>query len=250
MKPTIILLAAAAALPACSTGSGEVKLGVDIAATQAALVAAVNATGTQTSDDPALELNRVRVLMAVAKVGYAGGSQGEAEVGPYVIDLTSDEIANGAHREFSLGTLPSGTYGGAEIEIDAVPSDADLSDTSFGDFRTSQASVIVDGTYLSNAFSFAGHFLAEQGTDGDVTVDETAPVTLSLSVDPSSWFLDSSGAALDPTSSALHDTLAVAICTTLDTEPGLDAPSGHPGGHSGDGHSGGGEHSHCVEGQP
>ena len=120
----------------------------------------------------------------------------------------------------------------------------DLSDASFDDFRTSQASVIVEGTYQSAGFAFAGHFLAEQGTDGEVTVDETAPLTLALTVDPSTWFLDSSGAALDPTNQALHNSLAVAICNTLDTEPALNAPDDHKG----DG--GGGGPAHCVEGAP
>lgn len=245
MRHTAILLAAALALPACSSGSGEVKLGVNVAATQAALVAAVDPTaGMQTTDDVALEISRVRVLVAVAKVGYAGHSQAQSDVGPYAVDLTTDEIANGAHREFSLGTLPTGTYGGAEIEIDDLPADADASDASFADFRTSGASVLVEGTYQGAAFAFAGHFLAEQGTDGEVTIDEAVPLTLDLSVDPSTWFLDGAGAALDPTNAALHDSLAVAICETLDTEPSLGAP----GGHSGPSH--GGDQAHCVEGAP
>jgi hypothetical protein len=166
------------------------------------------------------------------------------------VDLTADEIAGGAHREFSLGALPSGTYGGAEIEIQPLAAGADTSDAALADFVAAGASVLVDGTYQGKSFQFAGHFLAEQGTDGEVTVDASAPVTIAMSVDPSGWFLNGSGGAVDPSDAAQHDALAVAICTTLDTQPQLapqasPAPTGgHPGGQ---GPHGNGPAAHCVE---
>jgi len=223
-----------AGLVGCSTG--EVKLGVDVAAIKSA-VTDPNAAGSAPSP---LEVSRVRLLVAHAKIGYTGGTSGggpDADAGPIVVDLTDDEIANGAHREFDLGSLPSGSYGGAEIEIE--PLDTDASDAELADFRSTGASVLVDGTYQGKSFQFAGHFLAEQGTDGEVTIDASSPAVLAMSVDPSTWFLDANGAALDPTDGAQHDTLAVSICKTLDTQPQL-APSGRAGpGHGGE--------AHCVE---
>jgi hypothetical protein len=239
------------ALVGCSTSTGEVKLGVDVAALKSA-AGTQTAGGTQPSTDAPLDITRVRLLVGHAKIGYAGGhglfdTSDETDTGPYVVDLTADEIANGAHREFSLGELPSGTYGGAEIEIKPIDPDQDASADEFADFRTSGASVLVDGTYQGKSFSFAGHFLAEQGTDGEVTVDASKPVALAMAVDPSKWFLDGSGAALDPGDATQHDTLAVAICKTLDTQPQLDAAAPGPGGRGG--HGGGGE-VHCVEAAP
>lgn len=255
MARSLIALIALAALAGCSAGgSGEVKLGVDVAPITALPGDTINtgsgdgAAGGAT--DAALEISRVRVLVNVAKIGYTGGDRSgsdSAEAGPFVVDLTADEIKNGARREFSLGELPSGTYGGAEIEIDQLSADADTSDEALADFVTSRASVLVDGSWQGKSFQFAGHFLAEQGTDGEVTVDTSTPVTLDMTVDPSTWFKDDAGAALDPTNTAQHDALAVAICETLDTQPQLGAPGASPQ-HAGRGGGGrGGNADHCVE---
>ncbi|MFO0586250.1 MAG: hypothetical protein U0441_01860 [Polyangiaceae bacterium] len=221
MARSLIALAALASIPlfaGCSTGApGEVKLGVDVAA----ITVSATQTSTNSSSSDDLVLERVRILVETAKVGYhndqkTGGES--AEAGPIVIDLTADEIANGAHREISVGSLPSGTYGGAEIEIAPLKSDDDTSAAELADFVSSGASVIVDGTYMGASFQFAGHFLAEQGTDGDVDIDAATPIALAFTVDASTWFKDSSGALLDPSDAAQHDAMAVAICETLDTE--------------------------------
>jgi hypothetical protein len=247
MKRSFIVGVALCALAGCSTG--EVKLGVDVAPLQ--IAAQTTPSGANSLSD--LALTRVRLLVAHAKIGYAGRgcmSDGE-DIGPTVIDLTAEEIANGAHREFDLGKLASGTYGGAEIEIMPIEADQDASDTVFDDFRKSGASVLVEGTYGRKTFSFAGHFLAEQGTDGEVEVDEATPLAIAMTVDTSSWFKDASDAAIDPTDTTQHDEMSVAICKTLDTQPQLAPPPdgprkgpGRPGGH------GGGGEAHCVEGSP
>jgi hypothetical protein len=230
----LIAFISLASLAGCSSGpAGEVKIGVDVAAIRSTTAAAADVTG--------LELSRVRVLVARAKVGYTGGkcSGSSAEVGPFVIDLTADEIASGAHRELSLGALDSGTYGGAEIEIEPLGAKDDTSDAAVADFVTEGASLLVDGTYQREPFHFAGHFLAEQGTDGEFTVDASAPITLAMTVDPSTWFVDEKGAAIDPSIEAQHDALAVAVCKTLDTQPVVSSPE--------KGGKGGGGEAHCVE---
>lgn len=245
-------ITAAALLSGCSTGGppGEVKLGVDIAP-----IRAVTGTSSGTDDSGAADytIDRVRVLMAHAKIGYINeqATGPSAEIGPIVVDLTADEIANGAHREFSLGTLAGGTYGGAEIEIEPLDAEDDQSDPAVADFVAQGASVLVEGTYKGEKYSFAGHFLAEQGTDGEVTVDAANPVSLAMTVDTSSWFLDANGAFIDPADTTQHDALAVAICKTLDTQPQTTpsgaAPGATPQGHGGKGGPGGGGDAHCVE---
>jgi hypothetical protein len=254
MARSFIAAAALLALAGCNTtgpGTGDVKLGVDVAAIQGAVANAV----TGGSNDGSLAITRVRVLVAHAKVGYIHeqATGPAAEIGPIVVELTADEIASGAHRDFDLGKLPTGTYGGAEIEIEPLDATADTSDPALADFVSSKASVLVEGTYQGNAFSFAGHFLAEQGTDGDVTVDAATPVSLALTVDPSKWFLDANGAAVDPSDATQHDTLAVAMCKTLDTQPqtgpagGGSQPQHKGGGGPTGGGPGGGNGAHCVE---
>jgi hypothetical protein len=237
---------ACASLAGCSTGeTGQVKLGVNVSPLTVA---------ADEIPDPriaaGLEITRVRVLVNVAKVGYAGPSDGSASVGPYVVELTGDELTNGASRSFDLGSLDAGSYGGAEIEVDVLGADADTSDASLADFVSTKASVLIDGTYQGNAFEFAGHFLAEQGTDGAVTIDAAAPFNLPMTVDPQTWFLDDAGAVVDPTDAANHAAIAGAICKSLDTQPqGVAGADGAPGDSTTQHHGGpgGGGAAHCVE---
>lgn len=264
----IASLVAAVALMGCGTSSGtsgEVKLGVNVAALRTTVAAANETTAT----DSALVLTRVRVLVNHAKIGYIHeqATGPAADIGPFVVDLSADEIANGAHREFSLGEIPADTYGGAEIEIEPLDADSTATDAALDDFRAAKASVLVEGTFNGASFQFAGHFLAEQGTDGDVVIDAGNPAALEMTVDPAQWFLDASGAEVDPADAAQHDALAVAMCKTLDTQPQLSGgggaappadsstatdtgapPSGGKhGGKGGGGKGGGGQGAHCVE---
>jgi hypothetical protein len=254
MKRAFIVGAALFALAGCS--SGEVKLGVDVAPIKVASTASAKSADSSFEERTALELTRVRLLVAHAKVGYAGGrgcDSEETEIGPQVIDLSADEILNGAHREFDLGKLPSGTYRGAEIEIMPLEADQDASDESFADFKASGASMLVDGFYLGNPFTFAGRWLAEQGTDGEVEIDESTPLSLTMTVDSSSWFKDAESVTLDPTNVDQHEAMSVAICKTLDTQPQLTEGPKPDGSKPMKGHhrpGGGPEHVHCVEGTP
>lgn len=251
-------LTALGALSGCAGGEvGEVKLGVDVAAIKISTGTTVVDDTAGAGADAALTIDRVRLLVAHAKIGYtnhgcndSSDSSDSADVGPFVVDLTAEEIKNGAHREFSLGKLPTGTYGGAEIEIEPLDADADTSDPAVADFVKAGASVLIDGTYKGAAYTFAGHFLAEQGTDGDVEVDVAKPVALAMTVDTSSWFMDSAGTSIDPSDTAQHDALAVAVCKTLDTQPQTSggAPTAGPLGRGGKGGGkGGGGDAHCVE---
>lgn len=250
MKRVFVLCTALFALAGCS--SGQVKLGVDVAPLK---VASTDPDPTDfPTTTPDLELTRVRLLVAHAKVGYAGRDcmSDETDIGPNVVDLTADEIIHGAHREFDLGEMPSGTYGGAEIEIMPIDEGQDASGDEFADFRASGASLLVDGFFKGKEFTFAGRWLAEQGTDGEVEIDASKPVSIAMTVDTSSWFKDASDVVLDPTDVAQHSTLSTAICKTLDTQQAMKAPPPPPpGGRKGPGPGpGGGGEAHCVEGVP
>jgi hypothetical protein len=267
MLRSVFAVSALFTLVGCS--SGQVKLGVDVAPTSAA-ASRLTLTDAETLPEgstASLTIDRVRILVNEVKVGGGSGgcrdkdgSEG-ALSGPFIVDLSSDEIANGARRDFSLGEVATGTYRKAEIEIEPLDADdadsGDASGAEFDDFRTSKASLLVDGTYNGSAFQFAGHFKAEQGTEGTVTVDAENPVVIPMAVDPSTWFTDASGGFLDPTDPAQHTTIAVAICHALDTETETGAASASPSDapksaplHKGGGgrrHHGSEPKAHCVE---
>jgi hypothetical protein len=259
MVRSVFAFFAVGALVGCS--SGEVKIGVDVSAISTAGSSLRTAGVESTPDTPvsSIAINRVRLLVNEVKVGGGGGGckrQGDTpqgvDSGPFVVNLTGEEIAAGAHREFTLGEVTAGTYRQAEIEIEPLDADAsgngDASGAEFDDFRSSGASLLIDGTFNGKDFQFAGHFKAEQGTEGEVTVDASSPVTIPMAVNPSTWFLDESGNALDPTDPAKHTAIAEAICHTLDTEKSeagatSDAAAGKRD-HRGHEHR---QMPHCVE---
>ncbi len=245
--------ASAAVFAGCASGgTGEVQLGISVSNAQTT----EGLAATEAKAAAGLEVTRVRILVNVVKIGYAGGGKsrghgpddeasdstasdptaladGEASTGPVVVELTKDELTKGAERSFSLGELAAGTYGGAEIEIDQLDDGTDASAAELADFANENASVLIDGTFNGTAFHVAGHFLAEQGTDGEVTIDGAAPVTLDLSIDPTTWFLDDAGEVIDPTDAANHAAIALGICKALDTQPQLSDKAG--------------PEAHCVE---
>lgn len=256
------LLLGALAVVGCSSSGDDVKLGVDVQAQTVASSSQTRSltttTGTTAVGVPlsAIKLSRVRILVDEAKLqgtantGVKCDPNAHHESGPFIVDLTGDDIAKGAHRDFSIGSVPAGTYGEAEIEIKPLdPNDKDAGDSSgaeFADFRATGASLLIDGTYQGKAFQFAGHFKAEQGKEGPITIDGTTSVSVPFAVNPNGWFADANGNALDPTDATQHSAIAVAICKTLDTEvESTTAPAGGGGGKGGRG--GPGPRAHCVE---
>ena len=259
MNRSFFALLSIGVLVGCS--GSEVKLGVDVAPTGTAassiLAGTVSATGTTTTTtNPTttrsqVVLERVRLLVNKAKV-HGGSREGGVESGPFVIDLSASEIARGAHRDFSLGSLAVGTYQDAEIEIEPLNTNDKDSGSSTGaeftDFRAAGASILVDGTFKGKTFQFAGHFKAEQGKEAAFTVAAGTALSIPMTVSPASWFIDASGNDLDPTDAAQHSAIAVAICHKLDTEADSAAATGlAPSGGGHDGPGGQGPRAHCVE---
>ena len=86
-------------------------------------------------------------------------------------------------REAAEQATHATVIGSGFIGCEAAASLAMRGLDAVADFVAAGASLLVDGTYQGNRFTFAGHFLAEQGTDGDVVVDAESPVSLAMTVD-------------------------------------------------------------------
>lgn len=173
--------------------------------------------------------------------GMSGGDDDgecEVEIGPFVADLTGDQLAGGIQPVFQ-GDVPPGTYRKIEVKI------SPLADTVAGAADLAGASVVVNGTYT--------HQVTTGGTTSTVTDPFTISVTASveieketeiavasdgsvsnvtLSIDWSQWFTDGTR-ALDPTDPADAATIAGNVARSLgafrdDDEDGLD--DDHQGG--------------------
>ena len=66
-------------------------------------------------------------------------------------------------------------------------------------------------------------------------IDAATPVELAMTVDPTQWFIDGTGAVVDPTDASQHDAISLAICKSLDTQPQSSNRKGN------------GPKAHCVE---
>lgn len=134
----------------------------------------------------------------------------ELKLDPVLVDLPLD----GATKTDFAASVPAGTYRGIELKIRPVNS-SDPGGAAFlaANPGFSNVSVHVEGTYNGQLFSY------NSSLDAGIEMELSAPMTLTsgngsnltLLIDVASWFQDSSGNAIDPTSSANASTIENAI---------------------------------------
>jgi len=125
--------------------------GIDTAPTGTTSAAITTTTAARVTHSTAIAVDRVRILVNVAKLQDRGRPIRRRR--GLAFDLSKDEITKGAHRDFTVSASTATTYTDAEIEIDHLDSDrnggGDASGAQFDDFRTSGASLLVDGTFTA-----------------------------------------------------------------------------------------------------
>ena len=130
----------------------------------------------------------------------------EVKLDPVLVDLPLD----GTTKTDFGANIPAGTYRGVELKIRPVNS-SDPGGAAFlaANPSFSNVSVHVEGTFNGQAFSF------NSSLDAEIEMELSNPLTLTggsgsnltLFVDVSSWFKDSSGNAIDPTNSQNASTI-------------------------------------------
>ncbi|PYP66122.1 MAG: hypothetical protein DMD26_08870 [Gemmatimonadetes bacterium] len=139
--------------------------------------------------------------------GTEGDDCPELKLDPSLVDLPLD----GTTKTDFGASIPAGTYRGVELKIAPVSS----GDASSATFLTAHpgfngVSVHVEGTYNGQAFVYNG------SVDASIEAEFSTPMSLTsgsgsnltMFVDVASWFKDSSGNAIDPSSSANASTIA------------------------------------------
>lgn len=216
--------------------------------------AATQALITTTTDGSGV--SRVRLLINEAELRGGGrgapmGSMGQGpsfcahkgrhvEQGPFIVTLDAAALANGTLSEpVLLADVPAGTYRGAELELAPLGSDdasggrggpgghmhgpppakpAVALGAEFDDFKSSGATLLVDGSWNGAPYTFSAAFEAEQETAASLTVTDGTQVSLALVIDAAGWFVDSAGSALDPTDAANHDAIVANMKKSLTIE--------------------------------
>lgn len=132
--------------------------------------------------------------------GGSGSDEGECDelrADPAVVDLPVDASVTTSF----VSTVPAGTYKAFEAKIHVVNGTDPLS-TAFLTANPSFAGVSahVEGTYNGTAFTYDGHARAklELAFDPAVTV-LTSGINITVNVDLGTWFVDGTGALVDPT---------------------------------------------------
>lgn len=193
---------------------------------QVTLSARVGAAKLATSQQPlkqgltldnGIAIDRIRIAvkeLELTPVGAASTDDShklEIEKGPYLLDLSGAAL-DGSVVQLLASEIPSGDY--HEVEFKISPVGDDTSDASFDDLKKANASVIVDGTIDGAAFSFSTGLIAEQEYEGALTVASGAN-NITLNIDASKWFVDATGARLDPTSAAAKSAIEANIRASL-----------------------------------
>lgn len=126
----------------------------------------------------------------------------EFETGPFGIDLSGDQLVAPVTHVFD-GEVPPGTYEELEVKVCPVHPEA-------GDFfaEMNGASVVIDGSVTTGEgdaatttpFSLAFPLCVEMEREMTIVVEpEGASANVTISFDPSAWFVAGDGSALDPT---------------------------------------------------
>ncbi|HEY6005104.1 MAG TPA: hypothetical protein VIV57_19655 [Anaeromyxobacter sp.] len=232
LRLTVILASVLAALACNSKGTG--KLGVSArGAAGTPTVASVDVGG-------GISVDRVRVLvqklelegeaeaavpMMTAASHDDGGDddEGEAEIGPLVVDVSGPALTGKVTHVFDAD-VPEGVFG--ELEIRIAPVTGAMAGTPVADMGAS--SIIVEGTLAGTPFTFATSIIAKQELETRLVVDHAGPsanVTLVLEV--KSWFTAADGTPLDPTVDANRAAIEANMLANLrferdDDEDGVD----------------------------
>ena len=149
-----------------------------------------------------IELDTVKILIRDIKIKSKSGTDSSSiKVGPFVIKLN----LTGITTDFAINNIPTGSYDRIKFEIHKIEASETLSDPEFreGTDESLRYSVIVKGKHNALPFIYKSRKSAKQDLklETPVIVEENGIANLTITVDPFTWFADSTN-TLDPTDPA------------------------------------------------
>ena len=223
VRDALWLVPAALAFAACEgtapKPSQPVSLAVTTKGTSGVAVSAapgIRAAIQIGSGANSLTINQAQVVLARIELQTTGSCAttgedddcAELRLGPTLVDLPVDATTQVMLEDVAV---PAGTYSGAQAKLDAVTPDDNESGasaflTAHPDFTGISVKVVGVFTDASNA---THDFTFTSEVDAEMEATFNPPVTLAsdtknftFAVDIGSWFLDASGAVIDPTNPA------------------------------------------------
>ena len=187
---SLLMLFAFSACDTTETTSGSISLSFS------------NNTPLSKINGDVIELDTVKILLRDIKIKSKSGTDSSSiKVGPFVIKLN----LTGITTDFAIGNIPTGSYERIKFEIHKIEASETLSDPEFreGTDESLRYSVIVKGKYNTVPFIYKSRKSAKQDLklETPVIVEENGIANLTITVDPFTWFADSTN-TLDPTDPA------------------------------------------------
>ena len=148
-----------------------------------------------------LVLSRVRVVINDIKLEAATGNPNddsddqEVHLAPVLVDLNAAALDGGKVQTVTNANVKAGTYKEIKLKIHK-PNGTESSDPAIQQMASQNASIIVDGTIDTVAFSFVSSIEAKEEFEGSIVLKDGSNLT--LNIDPSSWFGASAAARIDP----------------------------------------------------
>lgn len=213
-----ILLAVTVGLGACSdatgpggaAGSRSVTLSFGLGSGGAAPSPSLFAQGLELTDGTntlviesaeivmrEIEFERVETAGCDSELGLDNDECEKFEIGPFVVPLPLD----GSVSQELTAQVDTGTYDEIEFEIHKVE-DFELALLG-GRSDLADISIKVTGTYNGQGFEYTSRIDEEQELELSsplIVTPDPGPVNVTLSIDLSSWFVDSGGMLVDPAS--------------------------------------------------
>lgn len=230
MNVRFTALAASLALAGCGGGNdtetGTVSLALQVAAPPPAFAA--DACGN--------ELTSAQVVLREVELDRVSEDETEElediETGPYLIELTGTDFDGMIQQGFLSAQVPVGTYDEVEFDVhkldDGDPADiaaAEADPDGLGQMLAADLSIRIAGTNTNGAFTFESDLNEEQEHPVNVVVGDAISGIdgITLTIDPSGWFVDSLGGCLDPADAEDAPAIEEAIKSSIDVEEDDDA---------------------------
>ena len=169
-------------------------------------------TITNKISNDTITLDTVKILLKDIKLGFEKDSREwedhlvdedeiNVKVGPFLVYLNLIGMTN----NFAVSSIPEGTYNKIKFKIHKIEASQTPPDQEFKDGNNSLSgySIIVKGNFNSQPFIYKSRKPAHQKIKLDVPlmVEANTSTNLTISVDPSTWFIKD-GLLLDPNNPA------------------------------------------------
>jgi hypothetical protein len=213
-KTSALLLALAAALLG-GCGSPTLSLSARAGGAPAAGLArgALSVAGGATIDEVRLVIRRVRLDAGGGSDGGSGSSEVEVAAGPFLVDLAGALLDSGAVATVLDAEVKEGTYRRLRFDIHKLSGGEATGDARLA--AMAGTSVVVTGTFHGAPFTFSSALDEEQEREGTFQVGSGSN-NVTLSIDPSRWFVDGSGAGLDPSDPSNRSRIEASIKASID----------------------------------